>query len=169
MFLDAMCGKSCFHILEKVINGRHVSYKINFTNIINVRRQKQLEGIIQEKFGLNGARVYRLLHTKKRLEEKPIAELAMLEIKAARQLLYLMFTAGFVQLQETPPPGSLIIAHMSIYGNNHYSRPAFRRSPGEGRGIKARFFSGQRTRKGPVDRCCLRVSNSNPVLPYRDT
>jgi len=82
MFLDALCGKSCYNILEKVINGRHVSYKINFANIINVRRQKQLEGIIQEKFGLAGARLYRLLHAKKRLEEKPIAELSMLEVGA---------------------------------------------------------------------------------------
>jgi len=101
-YLDVMAGATYYKIVEKVINGAQRSYKINYAKMMQIRKQKQLEGIVQEKFGVNGVRIFRLLHEKKRLEEKPVAELSMLEVKQARVLLFKMFKAGYIQLQEIP-------------------------------------------------------------------
>lgn len=47
-------------------------------------------------------RIYRLLKLKKQLEQKQIADLALLPLTLARECLYKMQQAGFVHLQEVP-------------------------------------------------------------------
>lgn len=61
---------------------------------------KNAESIIENKFGIVGSRIFRLLILKKQLEQKHVAELAMIPVAEARTLLYRMFTDRIVQLQE---------------------------------------------------------------------
>ncbi len=51
--------------------------------------------------------MFRLLTAKKQLEQKQLADYAMVPVRDARELLYRMLRAGFLTLQaRTPPPGS---------------------------------------------------------------
>ncbi len=47
-------------------------------------------------------RVFRLLAAKKQLEQKQVADYAMVPVRDARELLYRMLRAGFVTLQARP-------------------------------------------------------------------
>lgn len=61
---------------------------------------KNAESLIENKFGIIGSRIFRLLVTKKQLEQKQVAELAMIPLAEARTLLYRMFVDRITQLQE---------------------------------------------------------------------
>ncbi|CAI5981791.1 unnamed protein product [Closterium sp. NIES-64] len=62
----------------------------------------QVEAIVSQRFGPSACRLFRLLLSKNCLEQKQAAELAMISLADARQLLYRMMLDEFVQLQEVP-------------------------------------------------------------------
>jgi hypothetical protein len=47
-------------------------------------------------------RVFRLLRVKKQLEQKQVADYAMVPVRDARELLYRMLRGGFLTLQVRP-------------------------------------------------------------------
>ena len=46
-----------------------------------------------------GLRIFRMLQEKKQLEQKQIAEFAMVPVREAREVLYKMLKGGFLALQ----------------------------------------------------------------------
>jgi DNA-directed RNA polymerase III subunit RPC3 len=61
-----------------------------------------LESIIEQKYGVVGCRLFRILLDKKILEVKQLGELAMIPQNEARTLLYKLLQAGIVEIQEVP-------------------------------------------------------------------
>ena len=55
---------------------------------------------MRERFGGPACRIFRLLLLKRQLEQKQIAEMAMIPVKDTRELLYKLVKVEFVQLQE---------------------------------------------------------------------
>ena len=58
-----------------------------------------IESIIKERFGSKCFRVFRLLLMKKMLEQKQVAEMAMIPSKEAKELLYVLMAENYVTLQ----------------------------------------------------------------------
>jgi DNA-directed RNA polymerase III subunit RPC3 len=60
----------------------------------------QVDAVVRERFGGPACRIFRLLLLKRQLEQKQIAEMAMIPVKDTRELLYKLVKVEFVQLQE---------------------------------------------------------------------
>jgi len=76
------------------------SYCVNMRRVVDLIRMKEVEAVVRERFGGQACRIFRLLLLKRQLEQKQIAEMAMLPIKDTRELLYKLFKAEYVQVQE---------------------------------------------------------------------
>mmetsp|Transcript_28003 Transcript_28003/g.61450 ORF Transcript_28003/g.61450 Transcript_28003/m.61450 type:complete len:586 (+) Transcript_28003:89-1846(+) len=77
-------------------------YVVNMSRIVELIRLKQIEAVIRDRFGVSGLRIFRLLLLKGQLEQKQIADFAMLPQKDTRELLYRMMRGGFLALQDIP-------------------------------------------------------------------
>jgi len=77
-------------------------YCINMQKCVDMLCQITIESIVQERFGSRCFRIFRLLLTKKHMEQKQIGELAMIPSKDAKELLYKLFAERFISLQEIP-------------------------------------------------------------------
>jgi DNA-directed RNA polymerase III subunit RPC3 len=60
----------------------------------------QIDAVVRERFGDEACRVFRLLLLKRQLEQKQVADSAMLPVKETRELLYRMFKEEYLELQE---------------------------------------------------------------------
>lgn len=58
-----------------------------------------IESIIKERFGSKCFRVFRLLLLKRMLEQKQVADMAMIPSKEAKELLYVLMAENYVTLQ----------------------------------------------------------------------
>lgn len=65
-----------------------------------MRASVQIDAVVRERFGDEGCRIFRLLLLKRQLEQKHVADSAMLPVKETRELLYRMFRAEYLELQE---------------------------------------------------------------------
>ena len=61
--------------------------------------QATIECVVRERFGSKALRVFRLLLIKKMLDQKQVADLAMIPSKEAKELLYTLLAENFVTLQ----------------------------------------------------------------------
>ncbi|KAK3241678.1 hypothetical protein CYMTET_48583 [Cymbomonas tetramitiformis] len=84
----------------QVMPDGDISVSANLKRMMDVVRQKQVEGVIRDRFGGPACRIYRLLFLKRQLEQKQISDMAMLPIKETREILYKLLKAGYVTLQE---------------------------------------------------------------------
>ncbi|DBA69084.1 hypothetical protein WJX79_001083 [Trebouxia sp. C0005] len=78
------------------------TYCVNMAAIIRHKRLLETDAVIRQRFGVHGLRLFRLLYLHRQLEQKQIAEQAMLPPKDAKELLYRLYRAGFVSLQDVP-------------------------------------------------------------------
>jgi len=101
LYLDTMAMDN-FDILTKATVGTTVTYRINYASLVQAMKQRDLECIVYEKFGLYGVRVFRTLQRHDWTEQQQLSELAMIPKKKACSLLYQLNSAGFVKLQEVP-------------------------------------------------------------------
>jgi len=70
------------------------------TPLLTHCRVLQVDAVVRERFGEPACRIFRLVLLKRQLEQKQIADEAMLPVKDTRELLYKLFKVEFVQLQE---------------------------------------------------------------------
>ncbi|KAJ3087085.1 DNA-directed RNA polymerase III subunit RPC3 [Quaeritorhiza haematococci] len=79
-------------------------YTVNilFIAVTNYMRMRLITSVIQEKFGTVALRIWRLLHTKGKLDERQIAKLSMVPVKLAREALYNLLNSHLVILQDVP-------------------------------------------------------------------
>ena len=73
---------------------------MNMRRIIDLIRIKEIEAIVRERFGGPACRIFRLLLLKRNLEQKQIAEMAMIPVKDTRELLYKLLKSEYVRIQE---------------------------------------------------------------------
>jgi len=88
------------HLMDSAGNIQE-RYSVDFSRILDmIRVKEQLEAVVRERFGGPACRIFRLLLLKHNLEQKQIAEMAMISIKDTRELLYKLLKAHYVQIQE---------------------------------------------------------------------
>jgi len=95
-------SKGSIQITSKISGEGHGVYVLNMKGIVTALRKRLVESIVDHKYGSLSARIFRLLMLKKQLEQKQIANFAMLPMKDTRERLYKMFKDNYVQLQEVP-------------------------------------------------------------------
>lgn len=78
------------------------AYNINLGFCSDTIKRQNAIFIIEQKFGMIGSRIFRVLFDKKMLEEKQITQLAMIPSQECRSVLYKMLKCGMLQLQEVP-------------------------------------------------------------------
>ena len=81
-------------------NHGGANYCVNMRRIVDLIRIKEVEAVVRERFGGPACRIFRLLLLKRNLEQKQIAEMAMIPVKDTRELLYKLLKAEYVQIQE---------------------------------------------------------------------
>ncbi|CAL8469591.1 g9132 [Coccomyxa elongata] len=82
--------------------GLQEAFFVDLCAITKAMRQMHIEAIVRDRFPPIGMRVFRLLTAKKQLEQKQVADYAMVPVRDARELLYRMLRAGFLTLQDVP-------------------------------------------------------------------
>jgi len=101
--LDSLKNNPWKLVTSYVADGagnRQIFYSIDFSRVFNIIRAKELEAVVRERFGGPACRIFRLLLLKQNLEQKQIAEMAMISVKDTRELLYKLLKAQYVQIQE---------------------------------------------------------------------
>jgi len=78
------------------------AYEVAVEDIVQELKLQHAQAIAREKFGEQGARIFRLLIAKKRLEEKQITEMGIMPKKQTRELLHKMMRAGMTHVQDIP-------------------------------------------------------------------
>lgn len=79
-----------------------ITWTVEFRHLARKLRHLELERMIEARYGDVALRVIRVLQAKGKLDEKRLQEISLLPFKDLRQVLALMQTAGFVDLQEVP-------------------------------------------------------------------
>uniref|UniRef100_A0A8C7CAZ6 DNA-directed RNA polymerase III subunit RPC3 n=1 Tax=Oncorhynchus kisutch TaxID=8019 RepID=A0A8C7CAZ6_ONCKI len=77
-------------------------YLVNLQRALANLARATLESVVQERFGLRSARIFRLLLRKRHLEQKQVEDFAMILAKEAKDMLYTLLSENLVQLQEIP-------------------------------------------------------------------
>lgn len=88
----------------KEITVKHRFY-IDYGVLVYLMRLQVLESALETKFGSDALAISRLLLDKKYLEQRQIAEILLLPLKAVRSTLYRMLADGYIHLQEIPRTG----------------------------------------------------------------
>eukprot|EP00899_Mesostigma_viride_P024280 jgi/Mesvir1/5036/Mv02241-RA.1 len=80
-------------------------YGVNVKEIIDELRALEVAAIIKGRFGVHGCRLFRLLLMKGILEQKQIADMAMMPVKDTREMLYRLMKFEYISLQEVARTG----------------------------------------------------------------
>ncbi len=78
------------------------TYTIRMSDLCRELKMQHALSVAKEKTGALGGRIFRVLHTYQRLEEKQLSEIAIAPKKRVREVLYALLHAKFVSLQEIP-------------------------------------------------------------------
>eukprot|EP00299_Pterocystis_sp_00344_P016550 c829_g1_i1.p1 GENE.c829_g1_i1~~c829_g1_i1.p1 ORF type:complete len:417 (-),score=128.82 c829_g1_i1:16-1266(-) len=100
-YLDLLCHQTP-QIVNRLSDINGGSYVVCLGTVASFIKQKSLEAIVLEKFGVMSCRIFRLLLQHHQLEQKQIADFAMLPIKECRERLFQMLKANILSLQEIP-------------------------------------------------------------------
>ncbi|PSC73409.1 DNA-directed RNA polymerase III subunit RPC3 [Micractinium conductrix] len=77
-------------------------YVMHLPLVLNMARLLDMQAVIRNKFGPHGVRIWRLLLINGQLEQKQVADLAMITKEEAREKLYAMLKSGYLGLQDVP-------------------------------------------------------------------
>jgi len=76
------------------------SFLINFSNFYLEYAKHHICSIVRERFGPKSHRIFSIVMAKKMIEQKQVAELALIPYKDAKELLYTLYTENFLEIQE---------------------------------------------------------------------
>ncbi|XP_065909998.1 DNA-directed RNA polymerase III subunit RPC3-like isoform X2 [Dysidea avara] len=93
------------NVLGKCGDSGGGTYSINYKHLDTMLCQSTIESIVREKFGSKSYRIFRLLLMKKSLEQKQVAEMAMIPTKEVKAILYSLVAEKYLTLQEIPRSG----------------------------------------------------------------
>ncbi|KAI9089577.1 RNA polymerase III subunit RPC82 helix-turn-helix domain-containing protein [Phlyctochytrium arcticum] len=100
-YLDALTQDD-MKLISKASEGGGGQYVVNLHMAVNSLRGRMMESIVQEQFGDSARRIWRILNLMEKLTETQIAKLALVPLKEARHVLYLMLNAGLAFIQDVP-------------------------------------------------------------------
>lgn len=100
-YLNALVDDKTKFLLKTDDSGGG-SYCIDLHGASEVLCQAAIECVVKERFGSKSLRIFRLLLLKTMLEQKQVADVAMIPGKEAKELLYTLLAESFVSLQEIP-------------------------------------------------------------------
>ncbi|KAI9750125.1 MAG: RNA polymerase III subunit C82 [Lichina confinis] len=88
--------------VRRIDRNNRVEWMVDFPELVSQIRQSELQSIVSDRFGAVALRLVRILQEKGRLDEKQIANAALIRQKDIRATLTAMHEAGFLELQEVP-------------------------------------------------------------------
>eukprot|EP01119_Soliformovum_irregulare_P022018 TRINITY_DN7440_c0_g1_i1.p1 TRINITY_DN7440_c0_g1~~TRINITY_DN7440_c0_g1_i1.p1 ORF type:complete len:483 (-),score=148.68 TRINITY_DN7440_c0_g1_i1:14-1327(-) len=101
-YCDQM-SKSTLPILEKVGGmDTETQYVLQVKKIVLVLQQRLIESVIAQKFGGKAARLWKIILEKKLIEQKQIAQIAMVSFPETCENLYRLLQQKYVSLVEVP-------------------------------------------------------------------
>ncbi|KAK9834278.1 hypothetical protein WJX81_002845 [Elliptochloris bilobata] len=80
----------------------YVKFALATGRVLEMAQDRMIDKVVHDRHGLIGLRVFRLLRDKKQLEQKQVAEQAVLPPKEANVVLYTLLKGGFVSIQDIP-------------------------------------------------------------------
>ncbi|RZF32383.1 hypothetical protein LSTR_LSTR001847 [Laodelphax striatellus] len=106
-YLKILEEDSC-RFLTKVGTGDVSSAQlcVNMAKAILQLTSTAIENVIEQRFGMKAARIFRLVKTKKFVEQEQIQQLAMISDKEAKQITYKLLQENFLQMQELRKPAA---------------------------------------------------------------
>ena len=99
--LDNLSNHPLLEIIQKVPEADS-QYRLNMEELTKLVQSSRIEAAVEQKFGSVAKRIFRLLTKQKSLEEKDIADKAMILLKDARKILYTLFRANYLHIYEVP-------------------------------------------------------------------
>jgi len=85
------------------------SLGVDIDGVLNIIWQRLVESVILERYGAVSKRIFRLLLSKKFLDQKQLAQLAMIPADQAREKLYRMMSDGITNIQEVPKSSDRLV------------------------------------------------------------
>ncbi|ORY73891.1 RNA polymerase III subunit RPC82-domain-containing protein [Protomyces lactucae-debilis] len=94
-----------------ILTGSHVpfvsqltstSYEIDFELLGEVLRERQVEALVSQQLGPTAVRLLRIIKEKRKVDEKQLYAIALLQHKDIRQALTSLHQLGVLELQEVP-------------------------------------------------------------------
>lgn len=90
-------------LVSKVsMSNSAAKWRIEFRGLARKLRHRELERLIESRYGDVALRVVRILQDKGKLDEKRLQEISLLPFRDLRQTLASMQSGGYVDLQEVP-------------------------------------------------------------------
>ena len=90
---------SSMDILHKYKDESELSIGLNLNALKRASQALLCEKYVQDRFGDDSFKIFRLLGAKQLLEEKQISKLAMLSLKDVRERLFQLHKCGFISIQ----------------------------------------------------------------------
>lgn len=91
------------------------AYEVDMRTAFKQITWSVIENIITQKFGMKAARIFRVVRTKKYIEQEDIQREAMIPAKEARLYTYKLLEENFVQIQTIKKTGSTMGPTKSFY------------------------------------------------------
>ncbi|XP_022189046.2 DNA-directed RNA polymerase III subunit RPC3 [Nilaparvata lugens] len=106
-YLKIMEEDSC-RFLTKVGTGdvSNSQLCVNMAKAFLQLTSTAIENVVEQRFGMKAARIFRLVKTKKFVEQEQIQQLAMISDKEAKQITYKLLQENFLQMQELRKPAA---------------------------------------------------------------
>ncbi|WBW70911.1 DNA-directed RNA polymerase III complex subunit Rpc82 [Schizosaccharomyces osmophilus] len=97
-----LLADTALKFITRVGNRGMGEWKIDFAYLTNMLRAVEFENILDEKLGDRATRLLRIIKDKGKIEEKQLANMALLRQKDLRTVLQSMAEMGALELQEVP-------------------------------------------------------------------
>lgn len=98
-YMDLMCKEKSHILVHATYQGE---FMVHMRNVMDSLKRKTLHSMLTEKFGVESARIVKVLIENRQMEEKRIGDLALLPGSEVRRRLMEMYAQRFVKLQEVP-------------------------------------------------------------------
>ncbi|XP_015598717.1 DNA-directed RNA polymerase III subunit RPC3 isoform X2 [Cephus cinctus] len=92
--------------LKRVGDSGGGQFSINTKEAFSQLAWTTVENIVMERFGSKAARIFRLVRSRKYVEQEQIQQLAMIPAKEAKHLTYTLLQENYLQMQELKKAGA---------------------------------------------------------------
>ncbi|KAL7267166.1 RNA polymerase III subunit C82 [Rhizina undulata] len=97
-----LLAEDSYKFLSLESNRGMGEWSVNYKELGKTMRSIAMENVVEERFGQEGTRILRILKNKGKLDEKQIANIALLKQKETRATLTSLQESGHLELQEVP-------------------------------------------------------------------
>eukprot|EP00163_Fabomonas_tropica_P019955 TRINITY_DN3502_c0_g1_i6.p1 TRINITY_DN3502_c0_g1~~TRINITY_DN3502_c0_g1_i6.p1 ORF type:complete len:425 (-),score=60.02 TRINITY_DN3502_c0_g1_i6:143-1417(-) len=96
------CSDDNIAFVKRAVGEREISWVISYEALLEHLKAVTVESVIETRYGVIGARIFRLLRTRPMLEQKHIADLVMVPEKETRRHLYSLVHGEMVRIHDIP-------------------------------------------------------------------